>query len=1078
MAKLYITRASAGSGKTFRLTLHYLSHLFRNPDDFRHILAVTFTNKATEEMKSRIINVLHMLSSGLSTDYLDQLQSATGLDEKKIRSRSDIILKKILHNYSWFSVGTIDSFFLRVIRSFTREIGIQSGYAIELDNRLILGKAVDNLFVKIEDDRTLRDWIVDFASDRIEESKSWNLKREILNLGAEIFKESYKQYSTDLSVKIQDKSFLGSYKNELYKLIRWYEKTITDTASRAVEEMKGNNIEISDIYYKNKGPAGYFLKLSEGIIAAPNIYVLAVLQDSAKWIKQDSDRSRAISEICAHVLHPLLEQIVSFQDKNALRYNTAKTIFANLNTLGILSDITTSVNEYIRERNLFLISDAAQFINRIIDNNDAPFIYEKAGTYYHHFLIDEFQDTSGFQWRNFKPLISNSLSQGGNCLVVGDIKQSIYRWRNSNWEVLSKEIFTDFYEEIIQRETLNNNYRSTPYIVKFNNMLFERLPGILQDQFDNRDNTDGSVSVNENIRELYEDVIQGFIDKKNESGMVKIQFIDEEDYSKELVFEKLIETLNLLQDNNYMPGEIAILTRGRREGKEVADFLLEYKKNTSSAYKYDIVSDESLMLGSSGAVNFIVAVLRHLVEPGNDINNYFLLYEYRNYISKEAGNNEVAFMPVYHSGAGEESMTASLPSHLANLLHELTGRALTEVTRKIISAFELGELEGELAFIRAFEDLITNYVKHNSSNIPSFLEYWDETGKNKSISGTENQDAIRILTIHKSKGLEFSAVIMPFCDWKMEHPGLGSVLWCRSDEKPFDQIEILPVDYKAELGKTLFANDYYSEKLKNYIDNLNLLYVAFTRAKKSLFCFARGGNNASGKLSNVSQLLFTALSNEIQQQEENPGKSAVSVNVSEDKMQFELGHLDKSVLKPASADNLITINNACANDTLDRMKIAYQGKDFLEPDDERFHPVNYGKLLHELFSDINSLHDVDQSLEKMYQAGKIDEKSKQVLKTEIPSFFTDIQVNSWFSGDWHVLTERDIIVSGGNTRRPDRVLTKNDTALVIDFKFGEKELKEHYTQVMEYSKLISEMGFRKIEGYLWYVSKRKVVLVK
>ncbi len=653
MAKLYIVRASAGSGKTFRLTLEYLSHLYENTDDFIHILAVTFTNKATEEMKSRIIGVLHGLATGKSGEYLEPLLKRTGRNEKEIRLKSDIILKKILHNYSRFSVSTIDSFFQYIIRSFTREIGIQGGYRIEMDDSLILQKAIDDLFMRIEQETELRSWLTEFTENRIEESKSWNLKQEIQRLGGEIFKERYRQFSDVIGKKLHSKEFLSEYRQELSRIRHSYESVMSRYGKQGMELIMQNGLSADDFYQKSRGPAGYFLKLAGDDFSRPNSYVMKTYDDIELWIKKDNPGWQSVRQICEKFLHPLLQKAVDYHLRNNKAYFTAKTLLKNFFTLGILTDLTRSIYHYTRENNLFMISDSAQFINRIIANNDTPFIYEKTGNYYHHFLIDEFQDTSGFQWKNFKPLISNSLSQKFNCLVVGDVKQSIYRWRNSNWEILAYDIPDDFYAGAVQTETLEINWRSKKNIVLFNNAFFEVASNILQMQYSSEANTKDEPE-GKTINDLYADIMQKLPENATGGGYISIGFSEETDNFDTNVCAEVVTVIRQLQDSGYSPSDIAILTRGKNEGKKIADFLLQYRQNQSpdSSYQFNVISDESLFLDSSATVRFIISLFRHMAEPENHVNNYFMLYEYLNFIDKRNDRNHHVIIPEYYAKSG------------------------------------------------------------------------------------------------------------------------------------------------------------------------------------------------------------------------------------------------------------------------------------------------------------------------------------------------------------------------------------------------------------------------------------------
>ena len=1071
MAQLTIVRASAGSGKTFRLTLEYLSHLYYNTDDFSHILAVTFTNKATEEMKSRIIRVLHELAMGRSSDYLQPLLIITNRSEKEIRLKSDIILKKILHNYSRFSVSTIDSFFQHIIRSFIREIGIQGGYRIEMDDDLILQKAIDNLFTRIEEDKALRNWLTEFTESKIEGSQSWNMKREMFRLGREIFKERYKQFSENIGKKLHDKNFLSDYRKELFRIRNNFKSILTGYGKSGIDTIDHNGLLIDDFYQKGKGPAGYFYKLATGDIPEPNSYVLKALNDIEMWGKQENPRWPLVREVCENSLHPLLQKAIRFYLDNKKEYKTTETLLKNFYTLGILTDITKSVYHYIHEKNLFMISDSAQFINRIIDNNDTPFIYEKTGNYFHHFFIDEFQDTSGFQWKNFKPLISNSLSQNYSCLVVGDVKQSIYRWRNSNWEILAYDVLDDFYAGAIHSESLEVNWRSKKDIVLFNNAFYNVASKILHQQFSSESNTDDETD-GKTINDLYADIEQNLPEETPDGGYIRIGLLDDTINYDNTVCTEVVKIIKQLQDSGYSPNDIAIITRSKKEGKKIADYLLEYNQNqeSGSLYQFNVISDESLFLNSSVVVRFIISLFRHIVEPENHVNNYFMLYEYLNYIKKDSGYDPHAIIPDYTLHSAEKSIKAILPEAYHQFLDYSVNMSLFEITQEIIRIFSLNEIRGEQAFLLAFKDLIIDYIDYNSSSLPAFLDYWDETGSQKAIPGTEEQNAIRILTIHKSKGLEFNVVIIPFCNWKMDQS--NAIIWCQPREEPFSMMDIVPVDYTRALKETIFEDDYYNERLKIYTDNLNLLYVAFTRTRNALYCFAQEDTRKSeGPVNNVSQLISKILKTE-----EMTGPD-IRINQGEGIKIFEKGLLEIPHMKDDFINKSCQIEDYPENNTIDRMKITYHAREYLEPGDDNFHPLSYGKIMHDLFSRICSSEDIDSAIETLYYQGKIGDSEKEIIKKDLISYFSDIQVKSWFSGEWKVLNERDILTKSAQARRPDRVLIQNRSAIIIDYKFGDRELKEHKEQVLEYAHLLKQMGYEQLELYLWYVTKRKIIQI-
>jgi ATP-dependent helicase/nuclease subunit A len=1085
MSKLSIVCASAGSGKTYKITSEFLKLLFRETDIFRHILAVTFTNKATEEMKSRIIGELHRLSSGQDSEYLEYIIQQTGYQERTIRNKSDTILKKILHDYSRFSVSTIDSFFQKIVRSFTREIGVQHGYTIELDTENVLKEAVERLFLETDNDLSLREWLIRFAIDRTEEGKSWNFKSNIHELGREVFKEEFREYSDIISFKLEDKEFLSGYMSDLHRIINHFKSTLSQKGKEALDLISSYGLSVDDFSYKESGPAGYFLKLASRNFQKPGSRVLEAANSPEKWYSRSSRIKDRINEIFDKGLNKMLTDIIDFFNKNYNDYSTSMVILSNIFTLGILSDISREILQYTNEKNLFLLSDASAFLNKIIENNDAPFIYERTGNYFHHFMIDEFQDTSGFQWNNFRPLIENSISQNYDNMVVGDAKQSIYRWRNTDWEILTERVFNDFYTESINNYTLDKNWRSHKKIVDFNNSFFTRAAKVLQDNFNNelseyKTHPDPE-KLRSNIVNIYRDVQQlCAISDSGGKGYIKIQFTDksEENHLK----DNLITILNELQDKGYRLKDIAILTRKREEGKDIADFLIEYKRNNEKGvkYRYDVISDESLYIGSSPAVKFLAAILKFFINKDDNINNYFIISEYLNYIKySEKENNKIA----------TENLNASdLNSNLNEFLQEsftesadyLKSLSLYEMVERLIEMFSLNNIAGELPFIQAFQDMVLEYSNKNSSNIYTFLEYWEDIGSKKSISISEAQDAIRIMTIHKAKGLEFKAIILPYCNWSIDSHQGKQIIWCKPAGSPFNKLDIVPVSYSQKLKDTAFANEYYVEKLKIYIDNLNLLYVAFTRASHALYCMTDTVSKTGSKISAVSDLLFDILSFSYSDKE--TGKNELNMLLfdkyyDKNRKVFEYGILEN--IEPDKYHDEYRTNKVReypSSDSRKKLRIAYQVNEFFAPAAEiKARPLNYGKLMHEIFAGIVTKDDIIKAAERVYLEGKIAHAEKESILSDIEQLFDDDRVKNWFSDDWKVFNEKDIILPDGSARRPDRILIKDNNAIIIDYKFGFFERKEYMDQIKEYGNLLKEMGYHDIEAYVWYISTGKII---
>lgn len=1037
MPQLKIIRASAGSGKTFTLAQEYLRLLFSERDNFMHILAVTFTNKATEEMKTRIIRELHLLSTGQPSLQLEVLLQITGLPEKQIRSRATGILRRLLHNYSRFSVSTIDAFFQRIIRGFTRELGIQSGYTLELDTETLLTETIRRLLRHAETDRSLLNWLTRFAESLIEKGESWDIRKGIRALGSEIFKEAFRSIDENDLRHYSDRDFLQAYQRELNAIITRTEKQTRNLGQQTRALLEKARLTVDDFSGKSRGPAGFLLKLETGEFREPTPTAMAAAIHAEKWHTAVSPIREQIAELARRELMPLMQQVIAFYEANRKSYFTAGVILRNLYTLGILTDLSRLADTWCAENNTFLLSGAPVFLNRIIDGNDTPFIYEKAGYWYHHYMIDEFQDTSLVQWLNFKPLISNSLSQNYDNLTVGDAKQSIYRWRNSSWDILESQINEDFLPGVLHPVTLTSNWRSRFEIIEFNNRFFAKAAEILENAYEQSLEDLGGRSADAPppmIRDLYKNTVQQPGDPKNTGGYVQVDCLpaDTGQEYDDLLCKRLVDLLCSLQDQGFQLGDIAILTRKNREANILADFLLQYaNENPGSGYRFDVISDEALRLGSSILVTFLVACLQQMITPNDLTNNYLQQWLRNTYL---APADDEAWQEYEACRRSQGSLS------------------LTEITERLILVFKLDAYAGERVYLHAFRDLISDFTRRNNSDINRFLEFWQDTGKEKSVAAPAHQNAIRILTIHKAKGLEFKIVIIPYCTWEL-HAYQDVYLWCKPQTSPFNQVSLLPLGFSSSLKYTIFAREYYFEFQRQYIDNLNLLYVAFTRARDGLFVMCRAKENE--QVSNVSDLVR---------------RVTQSAN-------FQTGTLVKGISVPPSGFTRESyFQPVTVNQVANRIKIAWQGRSFLDPSAAcPARPIHEGKILHEIFKAIQGDGDVMNAVNRMLQKGLISVKDRDRYLKMVEDALQLPEVSDWFSKNWKVLTEAEIILPRGGMKRPDRVMMQAGRTLVIDYKFGSVMEAAHEKQVKEYAAILQAMGHEQVEAWLWYVRMGRVV---
>ncbi len=850
MKNFLIYKSSAGSGKTYTLVKEYLKIVLENPDDFRRTLAITFTNKAAEEMKSRIIEKLKKLASG-SDKELEKTLIDEGV-KSNIRENAQTVLDNILHKYTYFSVSTIDSFFHRVIRSFARELKLQFGYEVVLDEDEVLDKAVDDVFTEIGIDKELTRYLEDYVYFNIDEDKSWNIDKEIKNLAGEIFKERYIEKrnsgSSPEDVKLKIKDLFGF----LFAVINSFENTMKDFGKEAADLIQKHGLNAEDFNYSSGGAAGYLIKLSRQQTydygsCEPAIRARSTSEGTLSWYKKGSVKQQAIERCVKEGLGKILSDVIKYYDGNSKLYYTSREILRTIFVIGIFNDIHKKLNLYRDENKAMLISDTNILLSSVIGSAYNPFIYEKIGSYYKHFLIDEFQDTSTFQWKNLLPLIANSLSEQNISMVVGDVKQSIYRWRNGNMKLLLADIYDNLssHREQFNEEKLLVNRRSKQDIINFNNHFFTSAPKILELKAEG-----GNAKF---ITEAYKEVLQTQF--KPGSGFTDIEFItgnkEEKISAADIADKRLMEIMMELQANKVYEGDILILTRKRKEASRAARLLINAGIN--------VVSDESLLLHNSPKVKLILSLFRYFISPDDIITNAGIL---RNAMLVINSNQHVS-AEFFNSELVKENVNNLLRQRFGNKVASPANVSLYELTENIIKAFGLNSVPD--AYLLRFQDAVLEYSAQSGNSIVNFLDWWETKQKDISIITPRSNDAVRIMTIHKAKGLQSPVVIIPYANWDLDIDGKKDFFWVTSRETPYEKYS--PAYYvraSAELAKTYFSRQYYEEAIAVNIDNLNLLYVAFTRASERLYvlCPQRGNTSLEtdkiGKSINEHRRINTA----------------------------------------------------------------------------------------------------------------------------------------------------------------------------------------------------------------------------
>lgn len=1138
LSQLTVYKASAGSGKTFTLAKEYMTLVIRNPMAYKTILAVTFTNKATEEMKMRILSKLYSISHRLpdAKDYLDQIEETlTDMSEEQIIQNAGVALSNLIHNYNYFRVQTIDTFFQSVLRNLARELDLTANLRIWLNDDQVEQMAVDEMIENLNDKDKLLFWILEYIKENIADDKGWNVIRQIKSFGLNIFKDYYKDHADELSQCLEKEGFFESFTSLMRKKKKEAEDGLQLIAATFFDALEANGLTADNFKLKTKGPWSYFNKLRNGKYEDDDLLtktIIDCLEDPKNWVNTAN----------AHFGNPAYDLVVSqfdqllrdserkYRPKFLRVLKSADLTMRHMNQLRLLSSIDQKVREMNKDANRFLLSDTQTLLHSLIQNDDSPFIFEKIGTQLDHVMIDEFQDTSTVQWQNFKVLLLETMSRedAGN-LIVGDVKQSIYRWRSGDWRLLNN-IDTEFPSTYkVTPRPLDTNYRSDRNIIEFNNAFFnianqKEISNIMkgvknekeileaEDNPVKKELVDFMMKETQQLEKAYADVSQKVPEDKAPRGLVRIHLLpkdsafyeDKDDY-EQMMLRMTLETIDELVKEKGVPcNKIAILVRSNKTIQKVADYLM----NNST---YDLVSDEAFRLDASQAVNFLVTTLYHLAHPDDKI------------VEATIKNDAVKY------NLGNEAT-----EQFFNQREVLLQEPLYDLVEKIFHLFGLAEnekMKNQSAYVCAFFDQLSNYLSDNGSDIEGFLEEWESNIHSKSIH-SDKVDGIQLISIHKSKGLEFDNVIMPFTEWKME---MGGTIWCNPSEEPYNQLPLVPVDFMAKkmLG-SIYEKDYLHEHLQNVVDNLNLLYVAFTRAGRNLFIY--GKRESEAYRTNIIEESLISVNNKLAEinsqrsndpqpqrlegldkstsagEEENKakgkGKKKVKDNKSEEII-FEYGTIDNGKLveeeptkkKKKEADATGRFRNGKnVFDTksesislqiktlpdFNQFRPSQKSLDFINGEDEdaqQQHYIKMGIVLHNLFSTIRTKNDIEKALRQLELDGVLyDENvSKSQIENMLRKCLNSPLVSDWFSDRWKVMNECNLLYFQDGkvaNERPDRVLLSQDGSeiIIIDFKFG-KPMPEHHQQVNRYMDALKKMGYDNMKGFLWYVYPNKVVEV-
>lgn len=1045
-----IIKASAGSGKTFTLARKYIMLLLQNEDRYayRHILAVTFTNKATEEMKTRILKELHVLATECkSSDYYNDFVPAYYADDMSLRRAAETVLCNILHDYSAFAVSTIDRFFQQALKAFSREIGHFASYQIELDRESLIAESVDRVLDSItgekKDEKKLK-WLTDNTISQLENGEGYKLDFTLKDVASRLKSEEHRTLVESAGL---DEGVIYSEK-ELNRLSEGCIRVCDDylaalktavAAVRTAFSQAGIAPEDTKRHFMSDWLDKYQNLTDSRKIPCITDKFRENASDVGKWFAKANQHMEDCVTSC---VMSAVGDFLSMFDKEYAVYSTAVLLMTQVYGFGIANELHHEFEALLKEKNVLSLDDSNTILKNIIDGTDTPFIYEKLGVRYEHFLLDEFQDTSRVQWKNFYPLLKNSIDSGFYNLIVGDVKQSIYRFRNSDWKLLREEA-PDSFGNMVKPDVLEDNWRSFANIVRFNNSFFSEVAQVLDIKYGFRKNDDGVIE-NGVLTGIYDDVAQNI--RKKGDGAVKLTFCPLEDELK-----AILDSINAALEKGYSYKDIAVLVRWKKNGAEVASYLM--------ANKIGVVTDDSLMISSSLTVRRLVSLLSSIDNPDDSMARYLA-----------------------------EHLQVEIPQSYSSIID------LCEDLLRKLRLYDEEVFRSEVLYVQSFMDVLRDYVQKNGNSLHAFLKDWE--GNEQSISSPKAGDSVRIMTVHKSKGLDFPYVIVPF----MEGVDLSRTQkkWCMPDVAgtALDGIAggVYDVNLSSKSEKTLFASHYKDEVMLQFVDNVNVVYVALTRAKECMeiisalpeedFCSAaQNGDFDCSAVKDFSQILYWYA-------HKHGEGLGFRVDDNSDFVYGEIpekktGCVDDSFLSlpadfcswpmnPVSTDEQADVNER------GRLRFNTDSSDFFNDAGEAGVAASHrikGIVLHDILARVSVPDDLHSAAQQAVVEGMISEEEAHAAVDLLAERILSVKSEGWFPDDPScVFNEAELVDTDGNVYRPDRVVIRDKKVLIVDYKFGE-HYRRYEKQVLKYSELWQRMGYQVGSACLWYVITGEIVRV-
>jgi ATP-dependent exoDNAse (exonuclease V) beta subunit len=1064
VSSFLVYKASAGSGKTFTLAVHYIKLLVlaETPAEYSHILAVTFTNKATTEMKDRILSQLYGIGNGLPSGetYLQALRESIQKDglelpaDDELRRRCREALHFILHDYNRFRVQTIDSFFQTILRGLAHELGLTANLQVDISDRDVLSQAVDRLVDRLQDDPVLLDWMMSLVRDQIENNQRWDVTSKVKSFGSAIFNENFVMRGQNLRRVLSDDKAFREFISKVTAISQDVEPTVKALGASLYAMVEGKGLDFTD--FSNGNTLRTFAdKLRAGDMSiTPGVKLQQWAYDPLTLVTVANRKKRPDLIAAADDVSSLLSDILRIYLEQQKAYNSSKLVLNHVKKLRLLANIDEEVALVNAENSRFTLAKTPVLLHSMIGESDAPFVFEKIGAALRHVIIDEFQDTSHLQWLNFKALLLETLAKGGNNLIVGDVKQSIYRFRGGDWRMLGS-IETSMTPPPVVR-TLDYNFRSLRNVIEFNNQFFEKAVPLMDSVAAKEIELTGEPF---SFAQAYADVHQKIPASRPDTGYVRVVSLPSKEFKDKVegqteIINQLKEQVRKLHEGGLAYNDMTILVRFKSEAVPIINAFAADPDMPA------IISDEAFFFSASEAVQSIISALRVLNDETDVVPASFLQRIY----------------PDVEPFTDEERI-------------KLLQQPLYELCEALCRRYKISRLRGQEAYLAAFFDELQDFTHRESADIKSFIDYWDEHLSGQTIPSAAIE-GIRIITVHKSKGMEFHTLFIPFCSWPfVRQTRKDNLIWCTPDDEPYSELGLIPITPTSMALNSVFAKDYARELLLSRIDELNVLYVALTRACNNLLVWTVGDEENLAKPSATVGDLLVSVYPDGYEYGEAVVESKANDEESDNRLQADRVEVDVPFCNyPVRA--VFRQSNSSKQFIVDAQTTDEQA---IEVSRQRQY-IEIGNLLHSVLQQMAVQTDMPRVLDALEHEGIITRTisdgtyvsvSRDDVEKWLKQGFNNDMVSDWFSGRWRLFNECAIISrqsdsDGFDNKRPDRVMVSSDgrRVVVVDYKFG-NEHEGYHDQVRAYMKLLSEMyPDAKVEGYLWFVYRGLVKPVR